>query len=160
VKPFQSRQQFRKFMRLSRIIFILSAVLLSLSFGFGQTNIKKSAPTANPIKSSAAYAELLLRRAEREADVESFLETYTEEFPKVKEARYELGLINKDLARLLSQTDAGKMTSALGKLLVRKNELETELWSLQNRFGKDHPEVKRAQRKVSSFQNAIKEILP
>lgn len=130
------------------------------SFGFGQANAKKTVSSANPVKATAAYAELLLRRAELESDVESFLESYTEENPKVKAAKYELALVNKDLAQLLTQTDTNKLTLSLGKLLVRKNELATELWTLQNQYDKENPQVKRAQRKLLSFQQAIKEILP
>jgi hypothetical protein len=150
-------------MKSYKIILILSAICLFSSLVFGQPTGKKTASavqTANPVKATPAYAELLLRKAELESDIESFLVSYTEEYPKLKESRYELSLLDKDLTKLLAQTDASRLTLALGKLLVRKNQLETDLWGLQNKFGKDHPEVKRASRKVASFQNAIKEILP
>ena len=143
-------------MKFYKNILILLAILLFNSFVSGQNKTDNT----KAIKSTPAYAEVILRRAELETDVESFLESYTEEFPKVKAAKYELALINKDLAKLLAQTDASKLTLALGKLLVRKNQLETELWTLQNQYDKNHPEVKRAQRKFLSFQNAVKEILP
>lgn len=144
-----------------RKIFLTSLlILLSGISVFAQKKTAPPIPSANPVKSTAAYAELLLRRAELESDIESFLESYTEEFSKVKEAKYQLALVNKDLARLLNETETGKLTEALGKLLVRKNELETEVWALQNQYNKEYPQVKRAQRKLLSFQNAIKEILP
>lgn len=141
-----------------RILSVISFCLFLVSFCFGQN--KPSNETTKLVKSTPAYAELLLRKVELESDVESFLESYTEEFPKLKEARYELELTKKDLARLLTQTDASRLTSALGRLLVRKNEVETELWTLQNRLDNSDPQVKRAQRKALNFQNAIKEILP
>lgn len=124
---------------------------------------KKNTPvsqTDNLVKTTPAYAEILLRKVELESELESLLESYTEEFPKVKSAKFELELTKKDLTRLLGENDSSKMTLALGKLLVRKNQLETELWTLQNQYNKEHPEVKRTQRKLLSFQNAIKEILP
>ena len=139
-------------------IYLIAALLLLFSTGISAQ--KQTASNSSLIKATPAYAELLLRRAELESEVESLLESYTEEFPKVKAAKYELALVNKDLARLLTQTDVSKLTLSLGKLLVRKNELETEYWMLQNQYDKEHPEVKRAQRKVLSFQKAIKEILP
>lgn len=141
-------------------IYLISILILLFSlvdFAQKQTTIN---PSLQAIKASPAYAELLLRKAELESDVESWLATYTEDYPKLKEARFELDLINKDLTKLLAQTDVAKLTLALGKLLVRRNQLETDLWALQNLYGKDHPEVKRAQRKVTSFNKAIKEILP
>ena len=112
-------------------IYLIAALLLLFSTGISAQ--KQTASNSSLIKATPAYAELLLRRAELESEVESLLESYTEEFPKVKAAKYELALVNKDLARLLTQTDVSKLTLSLGKLLVRKNELETEYWMLQNK---------------------------
>lgn len=143
-------------MKFRRIVLICISVLC-----FSQLNLaQKIEDKKQTIRSSPAYAELLLRKVELESDVESFLESYTEDHPKVKNAKYELSLTNKDLAKLLTQTDASRLTLALGRLLVRKNQVETEYWELQNQYSKEHPEVKRAQRKALSFQNAVKEIMP
>lgn len=146
-------------MKLSNIlaIFILCLTLAGISFG---QNKPSSLENQKAVRATPAFAEVILRKAELESDVESFLVSYTESYPKLKERRFELDLLNKDLAKLFAQTDASKLTLALGKLLVRKSELETDLWALQNQFSADHPDVKRAKRKVLSFQNAIKEILP
>lgn len=116
--------------------------------------------SASAVKSTPAYAELLLRRTELESVLEDLLVSYTEEFPKVKETRFELSLIQRDLTKILSQDDPARLTLALGKLMVRRAALETDLWSLQNKYGPDHPDVKRAKRRVSSFEKAIAEILP
>jgi hypothetical protein len=114
------------------------------------------------IRSTPAYAEILLRKTELEAELEDFLVAYTEDYPKVKEARYELGLVNSSLNKLLAvkASESGKLTLALGKLLVRKAKLETDLWSLKTKYGDEHPDVKRAARKVTVFEKAVKEILP
>ncbi|MDQ3062205.1 MAG: hypothetical protein M3R14_04990 [Acidobacteriota bacterium] len=144
-------------------------VLLPASFSRSQTNVKNGAarniaakPNAQTIKSSPAYAELLLRKTERESELEEFLLDYTEEFPKVKEIKFELGLLNKEMDKILAvnTTESGKLTLALGKLIVRKIELETDLWNLRRQYDNDHPEVKRAKRKVEVFEKAVKEILP
>jgi uncharacterized protein involved in exopolysaccharide biosynthesis len=119
-----------------------------------------SSPKSNQAaKASPAYAEILLRKTELESDLESLLISYTEDYPKVKENRFELSLLQKDLQTLLAQTDAAKLSLALGKLMVRRAQLATDLWTLQKQYGDEHPEVKRAKRKVLSFENAIKEIL-
>ncbi len=128
----------------------------------GSVTKKPASPQAiSAIKSSPAYAELLLRRAERESELEEFLLDYTEEFPKVKEIKFELSLINKEMEKILavSAAESGKLTLALGKLIVRKIELETDVWNLRRQYNDDHPEVKRARRKVEAFEKAIKEIL-
>jgi hypothetical protein len=159
-------------MEIKRLHFILPLVFLFSIAGFAQqtkkavspapSNAVVSAAPAQAIKGTSAYAEVILRKTELESELEDFAVAYTEDFPKVKEARYELSLIEKDLAKLLSasNSDLAKLTLALGKLMVRRAELGTALWSLQAKFGADHPDVKRAQRRVSTFEKAIGDILP
>ncbi|MEP6849579.1 MAG: hypothetical protein ABI999_12045 [Acidobacteriota bacterium] len=149
-------------------VFLVSCIILFFSsFALGQIpggNGGKKLPavdSSDPRKASPAYAEILLRRTEIEADLESLLVEYTEDYPKVKQERFELDLIVKESDRLLAVKagDTAKLTSALGKLAVRKVELQGELWSLQQQLGDSHPDVKRAKRKVEIFERAIKEIL-
>ncbi len=128
------------------------------------TASKKAAPNQaiSAVKVSFAYAELLLRRTEREAELEDLMLDYTDEFPKVKELKFELELLQKQLDKVLtvSAADAAKLSPALGKLLVRKTELEVDLWNLRRQYNADHPDVKRASRKIEVYERAIKEILP
>ncbi|MEO8042499.1 MAG: hypothetical protein ABI646_07815 [Acidobacteriota bacterium] len=115
----------------------------------------------SPIKASPAYAELLLRKTELQSDLESLALEYTEEFPKIKELRFVLGKVDRDMARLgkVKPADSGKLTLALGKLMVRRVELEGDMWNLQRSYKDEHPEVKRAKRKVEIYDTAIGEIL-
>ena len=112
-------------------------------------------------RSSPAYAELLLKRTELTASLESLILEYTEEFPKVKEDRFVLTLIDRETDRLakMKSADMQKLTLALGKLIVRKIELETDLWNLQKNYKDEHPDVKRSKRKVEIYETAIAEIL-
>jgi len=154
-------------MYLRKIIVITIFLFLFSLIGFAQTNGKiktgqlVTKQMASAVKSSPAYAEVLLRKTERESELEEFLLDYTEEFPKVKEIKFELGLLNKEMDKILAVNTAefGKLTLALGKLIVRKIELETDLWNLRRQYSDDHPEVKRAKRKVEVFAKATKEIL-
>lgn len=117
--------------------------------------------TVAAVKSSAAFAEIILRKTELEAELESLLINYTEEFPKVKEMRFESDSLKRAIERLalVKSAEASKLTSALGKLMVRKAELETDLWNLRKKYDDNHPEVKRAGRKIAIYESAIKEIL-
>lgn len=153
---------------MKKLLFILSIVCFSVTVCSAQKT--KTIQTEKPLqtntnlsalKSSAAFAEISLRRTELRSEIESLLVTYTEEFPKVKEYRYELDVLDKDLSRLLKvKTDeSAKLTLALGKLIVRKAELEVDLWDLQKKYGGEHPDVKRAQKKVEIYEKAIAEIL-
>lgn len=149
------------------VVIVLTIMFLAAAAFAQAANIsspKKPAAavnTADPRKSSPAYAEVLLRRTEMEADLESLLLEYTEEYPKIKQTRFEMDMIAKESERLLAvkPTETGKLTEALGKLIVRKVGLGGELWSLQQQYGDAHPDVKRAKRKVEIFEKAIKEIL-
>ena len=124
---------------------------------------KAATPVADnqAARSSAAFSEVILRRAELEAELESLLTEFTEEYPKVKTDRFTLAQLQKQLDILLAvkPADASKLTLALGKLMVKKVELETDLWSLQQGLADGHPDVKRAKKKVEIFDKAIKEIL-
>lgn len=140
--------------------------LAAASSNFAQTATPTSRPAAEPrpevhVASSAAYAELLLRRTELEAELESLVLEYTDEYPRIREIRYVLALVGRDSARLgrVKPADATRLTLSLGKLLVRRMELETELWKLRAGYKDEHPEVKRAKRKVEIYDSAINDIL-
>lgn len=153
---------------MKRSVFIFISICLAVSFCAAQkttdTQVNKipaSDTILSALKSSQAFAEISLRRTELRSEIESLLVTYTEEFPKVKEYRFELGILDKDLSRLLKvkPEESGKLTIALGKLIVRKAALEVDLWDLQKKYGDDYPDVKRAKKKVEVFEKAIAEIL-
>jgi hypothetical protein len=135
-----------------------SVCLSQAPAGGKQTSAKES---ANFLTSSPAYAEVLLRRTELESDLEALIIDYTEEFPKVKEIRQTLGFLKRESDRLaaVKPAEASKLTLALGKLIVKKVELETDVWNLMKTYNDAHPEVKRAKRKVEIYEAAIKEIL-
>ena len=128
----------------------------------GQT--QKQAAKIDPFKalrSTAAYSEVLLKETELKAEVESLAGEYTDEHPKLKESRFALGAVQKEKARLLTThpAEAEKLTLSLGKIMVRKVDAEVELWRLQQSLADNHPDVKRAKKKVEVFEAAIKEIL-
>jgi hypothetical protein len=144
---------------------MLIPVLAGIAFGQKNTGTEASktpAPAAaNPVRFSPAFAEVLLVKTELQSDLESLLVDYTDEYPKIKEARFQLSVIQKDMERLLAvkPAEVPKLTLALGKLMVRKIEIETNLWGLRVKYSDDHPEVKRAKRKLEIFEAAIKDIL-
>ena len=121
----------------------------------------KPAPAFAGVRSTSAFAEVLLRETEFRADLESLLLEYTEDYPKVKEARFAISLLEAEKNRLLvvSENDMSKLTLALGKIQVKKIDAEIDLWRLQQSLADAHPDVKRARKKVEIFENAIKEIL-
>jgi uncharacterized protein involved in exopolysaccharide biosynthesis len=95
------------------------------------------------------------------AELDAFSGDYTDAHPQMLDLRAQLASIERSVARLFAvkPADAGKLSLALGKLMVRKAELDTELSRLGRTLSKEHPEVKRVQRRIDIFENAIKEIL-
>lgn len=152
-----------------RSTFAIIAVLITAICGISvRAQVKpKPTPTVTPstsavtIKATPAYSEVLLHKAELTADLESLLIEYTEDYPKAKSIRIELGFLQKEIDRLLAvpPSDAGKLSTALGKLMIRKAQVETELVKLQADYNEEHPDLKAARRKVEVFESAIREIL-
>jgi len=148
-----------------KILFAFALLLSSGILCFSQTTNRPAKTeqnlTVQSVRSSAAYAEILLKKTELQSDLESLLLEYTDEHPKVNEIRFVLGSIQKEADRIFAAkpSEASKLTVALGKLIIRKVELETDLWSLLRNYKDDHPDVKRAKRKVEIYEAAIKEIL-
>ena len=142
--------------------FLFSAAVSAQTDSRAKTVQIASKQITQAVKFSPAYAELLLRKTEREAQLEEFLLDYTDEFPKVKELKFELELLQKQMDKVsaVSASDTPKLSLALGKLLVRTTELEVDFWNLLKQYNADHPEVKRAKRKIEVYEKAVKEILP
>ena len=138
---------------------LLTAIFTIPAFCFGQNS---QPADAGPIRSSPAYSEILLRKTEIQADIEALLADYTEANPKIIDLRVELSALDKSLEKVfgVKPTETGKLTLALGKLIVRKASLDADLSRLQRSYNKDHPEVKRAKRRVEIFDSAIREVLP
>src|SRR5690606_3811765 len=109
----------------------------------------------------AAYAELLLARAELASEIESLLIDRTESYPQIIEDRYHLGLIDIAIRRVaaVKPADTEKLTLALGKMLTRQAEIETELWRLKLTYADGHPEVKQTAKKLEIYEKAVNAIL-
>lgn len=151
-----------------RTIFVVTATLFSLTVcNWSQQEPKPLSPAAAPsplekyITGSAAYAEILLKQADMSAELEALKGQYTDDYPRVGELKFSLEQLKRETDRLakVKPADSGKLTPALGKLIVRKVDLETELWKLLQIYKDEHPDVKRARRRVEIFEEAIKEIL-
>ena len=149
----------------SILIAVIALLVLSVS-ALGQTRTRTSSVTRAPsvskeIKATSAYAEVLLRRVELESELAELLVTYTEEFPRVQEHRFELRLIKSEIVRFakMPASDASKMTLALGKLIVRRATLATDYWVKSKKYGVDHPAVKKAKQRRDIFDRAIDDIL-
>lgn len=166
-------------------IFYIIAVLLvvtSFSVSYGQKRSKTKTPKTTTAqqpqqpqtqpqiqpqtqqgstKSTPAYAELVNRKVEVEAEYKELLVDYTEDHPKVKVKRVERATINLEMEKIASMDAAmiPKLTASYGKLLLRKIELEREVNELLLKFSEEHPSVKKAKEKVAVLDQEIQKIL-
>ncbi len=146
-------------MKILKPTLLITAVIF-LTFGVRAQTTQESCVDGS-VKSSAAYAEVMLRRTSLQADLEALLLDYKEEFPRVRSLRRELEILDEavELLMKLPPSSNGKMTSALGKLIVRRAELETEFSEKSARYGETHPEVRRARKRVEVFERSIRALL-
>jgi uncharacterized protein involved in exopolysaccharide biosynthesis len=150
---------------LARLVLIITLAFFGSQVCFGQKTLAnpKPSPVADtqPIRSTPAYADLLLEKTELQSSLDALLVDYTEQYPKVKELRSQLGFLNAEMDRLLAvkPENAGRLSDALGKLMLRKVELESNLEALRAQYKDDHPEVKKLRRKIETYEASIKEIL-
>lgn len=137
----------------------MAIILTALVAANAQTGGKKI--DKKPVKRSPAYAEILYRQVSVRSELEDLLTSHTEEYPKVRALRVEEDYLKQEMKRLLETdaADAAHLSMALGKLVVEKVALEIELWNLLQKYSEQHPDVKKARRKITIFENAIKEIL-
>ncbi len=126
-----------------------------------QSDIRPSTTPQTHVTSSPAYAELLLRRTEVESELEAMVLEYTDEFPAVIGLKQQLHFIQKEIGLIskVKPADAGRLTLALGQLMVKRAELETSHWKLLSDYKEEHPDVRRAKRRIEIYDKAIKEIL-
>ena len=151
-----------RFLRRGVIVLALALAMCLLAAGQGtKPAVKPAADDLGFVRSSPAYAELQLRRTELSSELESLLLDYNEEYPKIQELRYTISLLDRDIARIskVKNTEASKLTLALGKLMLRRIELESDLWNLKKSYKDEYPDVKRAKRKVEIYETAVSDIL-
>src|SRR5258707_15129061 len=76
-------------------------ILLSSVLAYSQINEKAVTQTdAGPIRSSAAYSEILLRKTELKADLEALSADYTEANPKIVDLRFEIAALDRSLEKV------------------------------------------------------------
>ena len=144
---------------LKKIFIAICVIFAAGASTFAQNSSAPDAPLS--IKSSPAYAEILLRKTELQADIDAFGADYTEASAKMIELRAELASLDKSLVKIFAvrPSETGKLTQGLGKLIVKKAALDADLNRLLRVYSKEHPETRRAQRRVERFEAAIGEIL-
>lgn len=143
-----------------KVLLPFSVVLMLVAAG--QAISQKAAPMSELVRATPAYSEILLRKTELSAELESLAADYTDESPKIQDLRFEVATLERAMQRLaaVKTSEAGKLSLALGKLLVKRASLEAELQRLLRGKNAENVDVRRVRKKIEVFDNAIREILP
>ena len=170
---------------MKKVIYIAAILLIATSFSvsYGQKRSKNklskppatqtTQPQTQPpqqtvpqtqqgsTKSSAAYGELVLRKVEVEAEYKEMLVDYTEEHPKLKIKKAEIDNLNLEMEKIAAMdiSFAPKLTATVGKLVLKKIDLQTEVNKLLLQYAEDHDLVKRAKQKVAVIEEEIQKVL-
>ncbi|HEX8194575.1 MAG TPA: hypothetical protein VF571_00060 [Pyrinomonadaceae bacterium] len=158
-----------------RLLFIFAFIFAVQTIEIGAQQPQKPAPQTQTsvtapiktigrkldVKTSPAYAELVMKRTEVAADLEVLLPDYTEESPEVREKRLSLQILDAALKRLETVTleQYLALTPAVGKMLARKLEAEAELKILSEIYTDEHPAVKKSKIRFKVFDAELKRLL-
>ena len=129
-----------------------------------QTNVTAPIKTLGrklDVRTTPAYAELIMKRTEIAADLDVLLPDYTEESPEVREKRLNLQILDSALKRLENVTleQYLALTPAVGRMLARKLEAEAELKILSDIYTDEHPSVKKSKIRFKVFEAELKRLL-
>ena len=137
-------------------------IILLTGIGFVSASaqtVQSKQTTALPrhLTSSGAYSEIALRLAELRADMESMRDDYTDQHPKVLENKWTQASLEEDLKTLaqIRETDAGRLTLSLGKMVVRRAELFAEMKAVELQYGEQHQNTKRARKRLDAFSAVL-----
>jgi uncharacterized protein involved in exopolysaccharide biosynthesis len=168
---------------MKKIIYIAAVLLIATSFSYGQKRNKSkltkppAAQTTQPptqpqpqtvpqtpqgsTKSTEAYGALVLRKVEVEAEYKEMLVDYTEEHPRVKIKKAEIDSLNFEMEKIAAMDSSfiPKLTATVGKLVLKKIDLQTEVNKLLLQYSEDHDLVKRAKQKVAVIEEEIQKVL-
>jgi hypothetical protein len=132
------------------------ALLCLLAAAARAQDVKPNAPAR--AEDAEAYRMLRARRAAAESELEKMLTLYTRTFPAVRSKQYELDVIAREEARVLSTEPGrlGRLSAAYGDIVLRRIALEVEVRDVLTAYTPQHPLVRE---KLSALSRAEAEAL-
>lgn len=122
--------------------------------------------TVPPAKTSSiadtgAFAEVYAAKVEAEADLKILSMDMTEETAQVREKKLARDLHAREIRWLeaLPASSHDKLTTALGRLLVKKTEAEVDLKMLSENYADTYPTVKKARTRIEVYNSEIEKLL-
>lgn len=126
------------------------------------TSAQEAAPCAPArAEETRAYTMLREREAAAQAELEKMLAAYTPTFPGVRSRQFELEVIAREAARILSteQSRLERLSAAYGELVLRRVALEVEVRDALASYTPRHPLVREKLSALSQAESAALEHL-
>ncbi len=111
-----------------------------------QQKIVKAAPSE--ARSSSSYGVLLVRKAELQAQIKDYTAQYTDQNPKVIQARAQLDEINRQIAQLSTEAQGGGAANSTEARELRT--LERELARMETELAITNRAIERKQQAIAS----------
>lgn len=105
---------------------------------FGEKETQDTARQASQIEDTAAYGELIKKRADLNAKLDNYMKMYREKHPAVQATKDEIARVNEEFANLRKNADkrVATATQVTGrKAELQKKSLELENQRLQSQIG-------------------------
>ena len=136
----------------------LAVCVSGTALGFQPQSVDRVSSAA---ETTPAYARLVLRKATVESEVVELSATVTSEHPSLEAKRFELRAIGleMDKMRMFEASRVGKLSAAVGDLIVSKVALQVELNDLRARLTRQHPDVTKKIDELAALEREIEKLL-
>lgn len=123
---------------------------------FGEKETQDTARQASQIEDTAAYGELIKKRADLNAKLDNYMKMYREKHPAVQATKDEIARVNEEFANMRKNADKRVATATLAtgrKAELQKKSLELENQRLQAQIGQIEQQL--AAKDIEKQQTAI-----
>ena len=141
---------------------LLSGLVLFLALAcFTNAYGQKSNSRTRAIKTSPAYATLVLAKVKAEAEAFKMRETFSVTWPGYKEKQYAITALDREMRRMraLPVSRVPALTEAYAKLLLYKVELEGQVITLRQTYGPEWGERRTKEYELTVMRRELRELL-
>lgn len=139
-------------------------LLLVLLFAFSPAAVvaqKKAFDSEKDPKTTQAYSQLIQRKVEVQAALETLLSEYDSTWPAAKRLEFELGALKSEMKKMaeVEESKVIKLTPGYGGLVLRRVSLATDIHILLEDEGPEWPTTKQKQRELELLDKEIEKVM-
>ena len=122
---------------------------------------QKSNSRARAIKTSPAYAAVVLAQVKAEAGAFEMRERFSPTWPGYQEKQFAVAALNREMRRMraLPASRVPVLTEAYAKLLLHKVELEGQVITMRETFGPEWLDRKSKEYELAVMRRELKELM-